>query len=473
MILQRPVPPTEFSPTQKQDIVIIGAGVVGCALARECASRGFTVTILEKGIDFLGGASKANSAILHTGFDAPTDSLEHQCLVEGYRRYVDLAHDIKLPIRQCGAIVIAWTDEQHEKLDEIKRKALANSIVNIQSLSTRELLNQIQGLSTHAKGGALVPGESVIDPWTTPYAYLCQALDAQAHLVRQCEVLSGSFNSGTWQLETTKGIVTTGLVINCAGLYGDIVTTRLTGSSNYQIKPRKGQFIVYDKAASRVLNTILLPIPDKRTKGIVICPTIFGNVLVGPTAEEQKCRREAATDQETLTLLKQHAERILPELKSVPITATYAGLRPATEQSDYQISFHQEKHYIDVGGIRSTGLSAALGIAAYVTDELEGRGQWPSAGQKQTLSAPSIPTLDEAGHRDWQKPDNGGIICHCEHVTRREVITALNGPLAATNLQGLKRRTRVTMGRCQGFYCSAELSELTAGKLEPSMTVDK
>ena len=201
----------------------------------------------------------------------------------------------------------------------------------------------------------------------------------------------------------------------------------------------------------------------------MVCPTIFGNLLVGPTAEEQQSRSDASVDQQTLQQLQQKGEDILPMLKNQPITATYAGIRPATEFSDYQIHVDSDRHYVSVGGIRSTGLSAALGIATYVYRQLTGKST--SVEPSSTYTWPKPPNIAENIERDWQRPNNGGIVCHCEWVTRREIESAFDSAIPPNSLNGLKRRTRVTMGRCQGFYCSAELSEITSNRFKQNLVV--
>ena len=239
----------------------------------------------------------------------------------------------------------------------------------------------------------------------------------------------------------------------------------MIGSKAFSIKPRKGQFVVFDKAAAALASSIILPVPSATTKGVVICRTIFGNLMVGPTAEEQESRTDTSTEADTLADLHAKGVEMLPALANCEVTAAYAGLRPATEFKDYQIQNHAAQNYISVGGIRSTGLSAALGIATHVADLLEGVSL-----SGAPIEAPLIPEpgrLSNFHPRDWESAGNEGIICHCELVTKREIEAALNGPIPPTTLQGLKRRTRVCMGRCQGFYCTGALSTLTEGRLDP------
>lgn len=446
------------------DVCVIGAGVVGCALARAFVLAGAKVVVLEKAADVLDGASKGNSAILHTGFDAPEGSVELSCIREGYALYTEMRGRLGLPLIRAGAMVLAWTEEEESGLPALMAQAVANGVTDVHPLSGPQARRLEPELSASVRAGFRVPGEHLIDPWSAAHGYLLQALANGAVLMRQAEVQSGQRLGGTWQLATTAGPVTARLVVNAAGLWGDEVDRRVTGASWFTIKPRKGQFVVYDKTAAALTGHILLPVPTKITKGIVVCRTAFGNLLVGPTAEEQNDRDHAAVERETLQALMRRGCEILPALAGHEVTAVYAGLRPATEAKEYRIRTDLAESYICVGGIRSTGLSAALGIAAHVV-RLAGQGHralddplWPR-----------VPNISVDGPRDWQCAGHGGVVCHCELVTRREIEAALAGPMAAGSLAGLKRRTRATMGRCQGFYCSAEIARITEGRLTQPM----
>ncbi|MCP4431506.1 MAG: NAD(P)/FAD-dependent oxidoreductase [Gammaproteobacteria bacterium] len=437
-------------------------------MARHFTLQGAEVLVLEKAADILDGASKGNSAILHTGFDAPPGSLEQSCIQSGYEEYLQIKDKLNLPVLETGALVVAWNSAEVEKLDGIVDRAKANGVWDTQILTTRQLMAKQPGLSRRAVAAVEVPGEFVIDPWTTPYTYLIQAIENGAVVLRNAEVLAGTFDQHRWTIESTQGKFTSKTIINCAGLYGDMLDDIFLGRSGFQIHPRKGQFLVFDKSAARLIDSIILPVPDEITKGVVVCRTIFGNLLVGPTAEDQHSRDEAAVDSETLRSLYNRALEIVPELAGHGVTATYAGIRPASEFKDYCVQAHNDKNYISVGGIRSTGLSAALGIASYVYGLYEEFGD--QHNPRESIVYPDVLPLAECQLRDWSKPGNGGIVCHCELVTRREIEQALEGPLAVNSLSGLKRRTRATMGRCQGFYCSAELGELCASRLQLSIS---
>lgn len=450
-------------PQTPYDVAIIGAGVVGCAIARRLTLEGWHVCVLEKGLDILDGASKGNSAILHTGFDAPPGSLEQSCIAAGYGEYLDIHAELGLSLDRSSALVIAWNEAQEARLPALIEQAHLNGINDVEML-TAERTRALEGeLAPTVRASFRVPGEFLIDPWSAPYAYLLQAVENGATLKRNCEVLSGDFDGKDWHLQTSQGPVRCGAVINAAGLYGDIVDQRLVKIQPFTIKPRKGQFIVYDKPASRLTRHILLPVPTKTTKGIVICRTVFGNLLVGPTAEEQESRYDAQLVPETLLALRERGEELLPALKNEDVTAAYCGLRPATQFKDYQIHTPHGQNYVSVGGIRSTGLSSALGIAHHVHELCK------AFHERSPIENPIIPqvsNLSEAGPRDWQATDNHGIVCHCERVTQGEIEAALTGPLAVASLAGLKRRTRATLGRCQGNYCLAALAKITGERLD-------
>lgn len=445
------------------DVAVVGGGVVGCALLRRLAIAGMRAVLIEKGSDILSGASKGNSGILHTGFDAPSASLELRLMQAGYREYLEIAPTLNLPVLETGAMVAAWTEADLGLLGPVEAQARANG-VDVRRLTRSEALAREPGLSHRLVGALLVPGEHVIDPWSAPLAYSLQAIAHGAEVRRETEVLSGDYDGAAWTLQTSAGPVRAHWVANCAGLFGDVVQERLTGTSPFRIMPRKGQFVVFDKAAARLLRTTLLAPPKERTKGILLARTAFGNVIVGPTAEEQDDRQRASVDTATLQGLIAQAVELVPALADVEVTAAFAGLRPATEAKEYRISLDLDRALVAVGGIRSTGLTAALGIASYVADLI-------GAGASRPKVWPGVPNLSEHLDRAWAEPGGHDIVCHCEMVTRQEVEAALTGPLPAQDLGGLRRRTRAGMGRCQGFYCAGRLARLSEGHFAAPLAV--
>jgi glycerol-3-phosphate dehydrogenase len=442
--------------TQRFDIGIIGGGVVGLALLRRFAMAGLKCVLFEKGADILSGASKGNSALLHTGFDAPPKSLELQCVKAGYAEYLEIRQNLNLPLLETGAVVTAWTDGDVAALDAIITKAHVNGVTDVKRLSQTELRVREHQLSKDALGGVLVPGEHVIDAWSAPLAYAQQALAHGAVILRNAEVTGVEFANSEWRIANRGGDLFARIVINAAGLFGDHVEA-LVRPSPFTIQARKGQFVVFDKPAAKLLRSIILPVPNDRTKGVVLFKTIYGNLAIGPTAEDTAERENPSTDSATLEILKARAIEMVPALKDVQVTAVYAGLRPATEQKGYIIDALPDQNWITVAGIRSTGLTGALGIAQHVAKlYAKNFGKLPKKGPAAIYTP--VPNLAEHTIRPYMK--GGEIVCHCEWVTRGEIEAACSGSLPAGHLGGLKRRTRAMMGRCQGFYCGAEVASI-------------
>lgn len=452
------------------DIAVIGAGVVGCAVARRFALAGAKVLLIEKSADILSGASKANSAILHTGFDAPPSSLELGLVRAGRQEYLEIRDSLNLPLVSTGALVCAWNEAEADKLEDILQTGLSNGIGNLRLLSGKEARSTMPALSGHLIAAVEVMDEHVIDPWSAPLAYLQQAIALGAVFQRHAELLEGRFED-TWLLRTSAGDFRAGAVVNAAGLFGDLVDERLGFKPEFHIKPRKGQFVVLDKAAASSVSRIILPVPTDITKGIVVCPTAFGNVLIGPTAEDQTDRCRATVETDTLEALLRKGREIVPALAGIPVTAVYAGLRPASERKDYRIFCRPEARAITLGGIRSTGLSAALGLARHALTLYEEFGK--VLKPPQDCPATQVPNLAETRERDWQRKGHGEIVCHCELVTRREIEATLESPVPPGDFGGLRRRTRAGMGRCQGFYCNARLAEMTDGRFAVPLAADK
>jgi glycerol-3-phosphate dehydrogenase len=443
--------------------VVIGGGVVGCAIFRRLAMMGVEPLLLEAAPDILDGASKGNSALLHTGFDAPEGSIELACMQGGYREYMAIKDGLNLPLVQSGALVVAWDEEQLAKLPAIVETAHRNGVTHVAQIDREDLRRREPSLGTNALGAVHVPGEHIIDPWSAPLAYALQGLAHSGRILRRCRVTSGDFDGTHWILHTSLGDISANVVINAAGNYGDLVEA-INRQSPFIITPRKGQFVVFDKPASKLVHAIILPVPTDRTKGVVVCRTAFGNLLVGPTAEDQEDRARADVDEATLKQLIAKGVDMIPALARQSVNAIYAGLRPATQFKDYQIDVQPERRWITAAGIRSTGLTAALGIAQMVGQHFaESFGGTPDAEPVWT----PVPNLAEDRPRPYLTAAGGEIVCHCECVTRSEIEAALAGPLPAGDLGGLKRRTRCMMGRCQGFYCSAQVMALAQDRLQP------
>jgi glycerol-3-phosphate dehydrogenase len=446
------------------DVAIIGAGVVGAAIARELVQYRLRCVVLEAADDVGTGTSKANTAILHTGFDAKPGSLESRLVRRGHALLKAYAPAAGIPLEAIGATMIAWDGDQLAALPGIAANAAANGYTATEMLSAGELYRLEPHLGPGALGGLRIPDESLICPFTTPLAFATQALINGAALHLGAAVQAVRLTGDATELDTGGATVHARYVVNAAGLYADAVD-RLFGHAAFTVTPRRGELIVFDKLARPLVNQILLPVPTKVSKGVLVSPTVFGNIVLGPTAEDIEDKRATGSTASGLASLCDKGRRILPALLDEEVTAVYVGLRAATEHSDYQIVFHPAQRYACVGGIRSTGLTASLAIAEYVVDGLRDAGL--RLEPKDDFLPVHMPNIGEAFPRPYQSaeliaadPDCGRIVCHCERVTRSEILAALRAPLPARSLDGLRRRTRALLGRCQGFYCSAQVSAL-------------
>jgi glycerol-3-phosphate dehydrogenase len=460
------------------DVVVIGAGVVGAAIARELSRYQLTVVLADAANDVGTGTTKANTAILHTGFDAVPGSLESRLLRRGSALLTDYAGLAGIPVERTGALLVAWTAEQERELPAIEQRARQNSCDRVRPVTAAELYRREPHLGPGALAALEIPDESVICPWTTPLAYATEAVRAGVRLMLGTRVTGAQAGGDGHLLSTTRGTLRGRWVVNAAGLHSDRVDAMLGGDGGFAIRPRRGELIVYDKLARPLLGSILLPVPTAQSKGVLVAPTVYGNVLLGPTAQDIDDRGDTATTAEGLASLIAAGRQILPRLPDEEVTATYAGLRAATEHRDYQIRVDAARRYACAAGIRSTGLSASLGIAEHVVG-LMGDAGLPLRGRSDAAAPPVMPYMGQAGTRPYQDaaliaadPDYGRIVCHCERVTRGEIRDALTSTVPPADLDGLRRRTRVQNGRCQGFYCAAAVSalmaELPAGGLAPA-----
>jgi glycerol-3-phosphate dehydrogenase len=462
------------APPDAADVAIIGAGVVGTAIARTLARYDLSVVVLDAATDVGTGTTKANTAILHTGFDAVPGSLESRLLRRGSALLREYAAQAGIPVERTGALLVAWTAEQRRALPEIEDKARQNGYAAIRPVSAAALYRREPHLGPGALAGLEIPDESVICPWTTPLAYATEAVRAGVRLQLGSRVTGVRAEAGGHTLATTCGTVRSRWLVNAAGLAGDDVDAMLGGGGGFTIRPRRGELIVFDKLARPLLGSVLLPVPTAQTKGVLVAPTVYGNVLLGPTAEDIDDRSDTGTTAVGLAALLGAGRAIIPDLVSEPVTATYAGLRAATEHRDYQIRVDPGLRYACVAGIRSTGLSASLGIAEYVVDQLGGAGL-PLAERGGAAGPPAMPYIGEAGTRPYQDgrliaadPEYGRIVCHCERVTRGEIRDALASTVPPADTGGLRRRTRAMNGRCQGFYCAATVSAMMTAARRPA-----
>ena len=442
------------------DVVVVGGGVIGCAVARELTRRHLAVVLVEARNDVGAGTSKANTAILHTGFDATPGSTESRLVARGYELLRAYAPKAGISVEETGAVLVAWDDEQAANLPTLAAKAAENNYMHAEVIDANEVRELEPHLGDGVIGGMIVPGEHLVDPWTTPIAFATEAILNGCQLLTGFTVASCRVSADATTLVAADGrVVRTRYVVNAAGLHGDTLH-RLFGYTGFSIRPRRGELIVFDKLARPLLQHTILPVPTAKTKGVLVAPTVFGNIMLGPTADDISDRGATGSTKAGIDSLLVKGRRILPALMDEEVTAVYAGLRAATEHSDYQLSAHAEGRYVCLGGIRSTGLTSSMAVAEEAVTLLSSIGLTMALRDVDQLRAARMTPLGEADERPYQR--GGEVVCHCERVTGEEIENAVLSTVPARDIDGLRRRTRVLAGRCQGFYCAANVCALAA-----------
>jgi glycerol-3-phosphate dehydrogenase len=457
------------------DVVVIGAGIVGSAIARALAAHQLDVAMIDARSDVGDGTSKANTAILHTGFDATPGTLESAMVRRGYRLLSDYAALTGIPVERTGAILVAWDREQLDALPALLDKANANGYHECAIIDADEVRAELPNLGDGVLGGLTVPDESITCTWSVNLALATDAVNRGIALRTNMFVDGIDVGADHTTVHAGRDALTARWVVNAAGLGADRVDA-LFGFSRFTVTPRRGELIVYDKLARPLVNKIVLPVPTASGKGVLVSPTIYGNVMLGPTAEDLQDRTATGTSAAGFEFLLEKGRRIMPRLLDEEITASYAGLRAAIDHGDYLIDADPAKRYLLVGGVRSTGLTAGLAIAEHVRGLLEGVGL--ALHPKATLPAPpAMPNLGEAFPRPYQDQDgissdpaHGRIVCFCERVTEGEIRDACHSVIPPKGIDGLRRRTRAMNGRCQAFYCGARVQAMFDAETATEMT---
>ena len=447
------------------DVIVVGGGIVGSAIARALAGTTLSVILVEARNDVGDGTSKANTALLHTGFDATPGTLESQLVARGYELLGAYAEQTGIPVERTGALLVAWTAEEHDTLPRLKDKAERNGYLGCEIVTADEVYRRVPHLGPGVLAGLTVPGEAIICTWTTNLALATDAVARGARLLCGARVTGAVPESDYTTLQTTAGDVSGRWIINAAGLGADHLDG-VFGHHRFTVTPRRGELLVFDKLSRPMVRCIVLAVPSSRGKGVLVSPTIYGNVMVGPTSENLEDRTATGTSEEGFEFLVSKGRALMPALFDDEITATYAGLRAAIDRDDYLIDVDADARYVLVGGIRSTGLTSGMAIAEHVLGLLADAGL--DVRERTDLPAPPrMPNLGEAGVRPYQDadriaadPEYGRIVCFCERVTAGEIRDAFQSPVPPADLDGLRRRTRVMNGRCQGFYCGAHTQAL-------------
>lgn len=465
---------------EKTNVVVIGAGAVGCAIARELSKYQIEVTVVDKRDDIGGDASKSNSAIIHTGYDAAPGTLESQLVVAANPMYDELAKDLEIPFKRIGAVLPAFTEEQFEKLPAIKEKAFKNHVYDIEYLSKEEILKKEPELNPEVKGGLYIPRESIIDPFILVQALAENANENGVKFLLNTEVTDIKVENGAvCAVETTNGTIQTDYVINAAALHCDDIAA-MVGKADYKVVARRGQFYILDKNTSCKVQKIVLPIPTKVTKGKLMTPTIHGNMLVGPTAEDLDDKVDVSVTTEGLDSIYADVSKMIPRVNVRDTITQYSGLRPNRNPEGLHVDTYDDlKGYVNLSGVRSTGLTLSVSMGKYVVERMKEIGCELTFKENFKATRRGIPRFHELSREEQEaliqeNPAYGTVVCRCETITEGEILDAIHRPLGAKTVDAVKRRVRAGMGRCQGGFCGPKVIEILARELQiPTEEVNK
>jgi len=455
----------------KADVLVIGAGAVGCSITRELTKYNLKIITVDKNPDIGGRASKSNSAIVHSGYDASPGSLESELVVAANPMYDQIALDLDVPFSRTGAILPAITDEQFEMLPALKEKAFKNKVYDIDYLSKEKIQELEPNITPEVRGGLYIPRESIIDPFLLVVAYAENALKNGATFLLATEVTGIETKEGkVIGATTTKGFIEARYIINAGGLFCDQVAS-FVGKNDYHVNPRKGQFYILDKNTACKVNHIILPIPTKLTKGKLMCPTIHGNMLIGPTAEDGLDKYDASTTRDGLDSVMTDVKKLIPAVNFKDTITQFAGLRPNRNPEGLHIdSYDDLGNYVNISGVRSTGLTGSAAIGRYVVHLLHSMGMKAEPNWKFDPIRKGIPCFNEMSIEEKEtiikeNPLYANVVCRCEKITEGEIVRAIHGPIPARSIDAIKRRLRAGMGRCQGGFCGPKVIEILSREL--------
>lgn len=460
-------------------IIIIGAGVIGAAIARELARYEVEILLIEKEPDVANGTSKANSGIIHAGYNADFDTLKGVMNVKSNPSFDKLCEDLKVPFEKNGSLVIGFNDDDLKKLKEKKANGEKNGIKGLKIIDRQEIFTKEPEINKDAKYALYAPSAAIISPYELTIAYADNAVINGAKVLLDTKVTDliseGDEIKGVF---TNRGEFKADLVINSAGLYSDKIA-RMAGDE-FDIQPRKGEYHLFDKIHGDLVNHILFPMPTKTSKGILVLPTVHGNLLIGPNANVINDKDDLSTTSEGLEEVFKGAKKLVPSLPENGIITSFSGLRAALPSEDFHISFSKNKKaLINLIGIQSPGLSSAPAIAEKVIEMTEqfSKNNNIDFNKKDNFQEtnPSYPQYHNYEENDevekWQEiveqnEDYGEIICRCEHVSRGEIIDAIHRPVPARTVDAIKRRARASSGRCQAGFCGPRILDILSNQLK-------
>ena len=450
------------------DVAIIGAGVVGGMIARELSFYNIKICLLEKENDVATGATKANSAIVHAGFDAKEGSLKALLNVKGSKMMPEIAKALGVKYINNGSLVVGFNEEDEKTLEGLLKRGNANGVEGLKVLNREEILEIESNIGKSVTCALYAPTGAIICPYDLAVSAIGNAMDNGAELKCNFEVTDIENKGDFYTLKSKNKEIDAKYVVNCAGVYSDKVA-KLAGDDGFDVHPRRGEYVLLDKECGNIISHTVFVTPSKMGKGILVSPTVDGNLLLGPTAVDGEDKTDKSTTPEFFSSIYDIAERSVFGIPKNKTITSFCGLRSVGSTGDFIINTPKER-FVNAAGIESPGLSASPAIAEYVRTLLEGCGLSLEKKENPITTRRSMHAFREASKEEKnlmikQNPAYGRIVCRCEGVTEGEILDAIRTNPKATDLDGVKRRTRAQMGRCQGGFCSPYIIELLSNEL--------
>ncbi len=450
------------------DVAIIGAGAVGAMTARELSRYRLSVCMLERENDVACGASKANSGIIHGGFDPEPGTLKAELNAKGVELLYRAARELNVPFKNNGSMVVAFGEEQEPAIDELYERGLKNGIEGMKILSGEQARELEPALSQAVTKALLVTNAGIICPYALTIAAAGNAMDNGAELFLNCEVVSITHKDGIFETVSSDGRrILSKYLVNCAGGYSDRIA-ELLEDGFFEIIPRAGEYMLLDKSEGNTVSHTIFQVPTKNGKGILVTPTADGNLLLGPTAERKEAPDSVETTDKGLKTVEELARLSVPTVNTRAVITSFSGVRASEKSGDFIIK-ESEKHegLIHAAAIDSPGLSSCVAIAEYIVELLREGGletvkNESFDGSREDTHAFKKLSDEEKNEFISKNPAYGRIICRCELVSEGEIVDALHRNPRPTDIDGVKRRTRSGMGRCQGGFCMPYVARLIA-----------
>ncbi|MDK0933305.1 NAD(P)/FAD-dependent oxidoreductase [Clostridium perfringens] len=450
-----------------RDIIVIGAGVVGCSIARELSKYNLDVLVVEKNSDVSEGISKGNSGIVHAGYNEKIGTLKAKLNIEGNKIFDDLSRDLQFPFKRNGAFILAFSDEEMKTLESLKENGEKLGVEGLEILTREEALNIEPNLNKEIVGVLNVKTSGIVSPYEMTIALAENAAENGVEFKLNSKVTNiEKISEGYKVTLNNKELVSGKIIINASGLEGAFLNN-LVSMSKREINPVKGEYCLFDKVAGAMINKTLFQVPNKLSKGVLVTPTAEGNLLVGPNAVEGKTLE---TSREGIDEILDTSKKSIEELPVARILNTFSGIRPKTKEGDFIIEEVEDaKNFINVIGIDSPGLTAAPAIGVYVVNMIKERldlvekKNFKKTREKIVRFAEL--SLEEKNKLIKEKPAYGHMVCKCEFVTEGEIVEAIHRPIKALTVDAIKRRTRASMGGCQGIGCTLPISKILSREL--------